>query len=78
MTDLIWIKSNGHYQAETDPHTGVQRWIIAHTANRRWEIISTTTEMERRRHGAAYTLREAKEAVGNFHRSNLREARKGA
>ena len=78
MTDLTWIKSNGHYQADTDPSTGVLRWIIANTADRRWEIVSITAKWDRRRHGATYTLREAREAVGNFHRSNLLVAQKGA
>lgn len=68
----------GWYRADLDdPTTGVLRWEIVNTAARRWEIISYTTGLERRRHGAAYTLREAREIVNNFHRSDLNHALKG-
>jgi hypothetical protein len=81
MTDdvLTWSRqSPGWYRADLDtPDTGVLRWEIVNTRSRRWEIISMTSGMERRRHGAAYTLREARESVGNFHRSNLLAAQKG-
>jgi hypothetical protein len=74
MIDLLtWNRqSPGWYRADLDnTDTGVLRWEIVNTEARRWEIISITSGMERRRHGAAYTLREAREVVGNFHRSNL-------
>lgn len=68
----------GRYVTDTDPvASGVTRWVIANIAPRRWEITSFTDSGERRRHGAAYTLREAKEAVSQFHRSNV-EHRAGA
>ena len=68
----------GNYVAELDGSTGVLRWVVARTADRRWAIVSIRDNLERRRHGAAYTLREAKEAVENFHRSNLALARHAA
>lgn len=74
MTDtLTWNRqSPGWYRAEIDgTDTGVLRWEIVNTQPRRWEIISMTTGWERRRHGSAYTLREAREIVGNFHRADL-------
>lgn len=73
MTDLTFTRQTGtgRYVAETDPATGVLRWVILNTAARRWEIVSITAGMERRRHGSAYTLREAKEIVGDFHAANL-------
>lgn len=73
---LTWNRqSPGWYRADLDaPETGVLRWEIVNTESRRWEIISITTGMERRRHGAAYTLREAREVVGNFHTSNCKRA----
>jgi hypothetical protein len=79
MTDtLTWNRlQTSHYeaQASSDVDTGVLYWAIMKTAERRWEIVSITTGWERRRHGAAYTLREAKEIVGNFHRADLALAR---
>lgn len=57
----------GQYHAELDGTTGVLRWIIARTAARRWEIISITSGLERRRHGAAHTLREARATVDRWH-----------
>lgn len=75
MSDLTFTRSvHGRYVAETDPASGVIRWMILNTAARRWEIVSITAGMERRRHGACYTLREAKEVVGDFHRANLERA----
>jgi hypothetical protein len=61
----------GHYVADLDDDSGVLRWLILSTGSRRWEIVSVTSGWERRRHGHALTLREAKEAVAVFHRSNL-------
>lgn len=71
-TPLDWQQLRpGHYQADLDDESGVLRWIVVRTASSRWEIVSITTGWERRRHGAAYTLREAKTAVANFHRSDI-------
>ena len=68
---LDWTRGPLGHVAETDGSTGVLRWIIARTAVRRWEIVSIRTDFSRRRHGAAYTLREAKEIVGHFHAADL-------
>ena len=68
---LDWVKGPIGYVAECDGSTGVLRWIVANTATRRWEIVSIRADYERRRHGACYTLREAKESVAYFHRSDL-------
>lgn len=74
MSDLTF--TTGHPTtpgrvAEVDPATGVMRWVILHTAAKRWDIVSVTADGARIRHGAAYTLREAKETVNRFHQSNL-------
>lgn len=75
VTDLVWTRPTpGRHVAELDGTTGVLRWMVVRTAARRWEVISITTGWERRRHGASYTLREAKEIVGHFHADDLRLA----
>lgn len=74
MSDLTFTRSHLGYVAEVDGPTEVIRWMILNTAARRWEIVSITTGMERRRHGHAYTLREAKEIVGRWHAANLERA----
>lgn len=57
----------GWYIADCDGTTGVLRWMIVRTADRRWEIVSIRADFERRRHGAAYTLREARATVDRWH-----------
>ena len=57
-----------------DPSAGVTRWVILNTAPKRWEIVSVRADGARQRHGAAYTLREAKEIVNRWHESNVAHA----
>jgi hypothetical protein len=71
MSTLAFTKAHIGYQADVDPDTGVTRWVIVNTSPKRWEIISITSMGERRRHGAAHTFREAKEAVNRWHQENL-------
>lgn len=71
MTDLVFTKGLLGYVADVDPNTGVTRWMILNTASKRWEIVSITGDGARIRHGACHTLREAKETVNRFHRSNV-------
>lgn len=71
MSTLKFTKANLGYQADVDPATGVTRWVILNTASKRWEIVSVRADGARIRHGATYTLREAKEIVNGWHRSNL-------
>ena len=74
MTDLTFITNHPTIPgrvAEVDPATGVTRWVILHTDPRRWEIVSVTADGSRIRHGATYTLREAKATINRWHQSNL-------
>lgn len=74
MTDLTFTRAHLGHQADVDPASGVTRWVILHTASRRWEIVSIKADGARIRHGHAYTLREAKEIVNRWHSSNLARA----
>lgn len=71
MTDLTFTKGHIGYQADVDPASGVTRWVIVNLGSRRWEIVSIKADGARVRHGASYTLREAKETVNRWHRDNL-------
>ena len=74
MSTLTFTKGPIGYQADVDPSTGVTRWVIAHPAPTRWEIVSVRADGARIRHGAAHTLREAKEIVNHWHQANLASA----
>ena len=67
---LVWTRHRwpGHYIASGP---GDSEYRIVNTARKRWELITRLPD-HNIRHGAAYTLREAREVFAKIHDANLK------